>query len=53
MYWYYKYPLLVLLILVLLGFCVLIWRSAISPYLGSPKQPEAVQVQAEQCWACC
>lgn len=34
MYWYFKYPLFIIIILLMIGICVLIWRSGISPYVG-------------------
>ena len=32
MYWYYKYPLIIILIALLFGCCVFAWRSCVSPY---------------------
>ncbi|MBR0459346.1 MAG: L,D-transpeptidase family protein [Victivallales bacterium] len=43
MYWYYKYPLYCILILLLTGVSVFIWRSSISPYFHQEK-PAPVEV---------
>ena len=44
MYWYYKYPLLLLVILLLFGVCVFIWRTCLSPYFGkqAAEEPEPI-----------
>ncbi len=34
MYWYYKYPLIIILIALLFGCCVFAWRSCVSPYFA-------------------
>ncbi len=43
MYWYYKYPLYFILILLLTGVSVFIWRTSISPYFHQDK-PAPVEI---------
>lgn len=44
MYWYYKYPLLLIVILMLSGMCVFIWRTCLAPYFTGDSPEEAGSV---------
>ena len=43
MYWYYKYPLIIILVAILFGLGVYAWRSSVSAYFPGKKAPEATE----------
>ena len=47
MYWYYKYPLIIILIAFLFGCCVFAWRSCASTYLSRSSEEESEPVFVE------
>ena len=49
MYWYYKYPLIIILIALLFGCCVFAWRSCVSSYMSnsSVEETEVVAVKED------
>ena len=48
MYWYYKYPLMIILIAFLFGCCVFTWRSCASTYFSRNEEEDAEPVAVEQ-----
>ena len=48
MYWYYKYPLIIILIALLFGTGVYIWRSSVSSYFEKRAEKAATEPKEEQ-----
>ena len=48
MYWYYKYPLIIILIAFLFGCCVFAWRSCVSPYFTRNYEDETETVDVQE-----
>ncbi|MBO4345642.1 MAG: L,D-transpeptidase family protein [Victivallales bacterium] len=48
MYWYYKYPLIIILIALLFGCCVFAWRSCVSSYIAKSYDDETEEPAIEE-----